>query len=191
MLRRWLKPLIVMTPKSLLRHPKVVSDLQEFENGPFQRIIPDPNVPGADSVSRILLCSGKIYYELAERREKLGRSDVAIIRMEQLYPFPADQLRTILASFPEGTPVAWVQEEPENMGACYFLDQRFRHGVLGSFPLTTISRAPSASPATGSAAVHRREQEEILARAFETTSECLDSKEDRGERFQPEEVKQA
>ncbi len=189
MLRRWLKPLIVMTPKSLLRHPKVVSSLQDFEKGPFHRVIPDPDTPSVDDVTRILLCSGKIYYELVERREELRRDDVAIIRLEQFYPFPAEQLRRALSQFREGTPIVWVQEEPENMGARFFLDQRFRDG--GFAPFRMISRAPSASPATGSAAVHHREQEELLTLAFETASNNSKTHDIPHERRQPEHVKQA
>ena len=114
-----------------------------------------------------MLCSGKIYYELLERREQLERKDMAIVRMEQLYPFPQANLRRVLDNYEDGTPVYWVQEEPENMGACHYLRVRFREELFDRYPFRTISREPSASPATGSATVHSREQQELLARAFD------------------------
>jgi 2-oxoglutarate dehydrogenase E1 component len=155
-----------MTPKSLLRHPQVVSSLDAFASSSFQRIIPDTaNLP-PDSVRQIVLCSGKIYYELAQRREELKRSDVAIIRIEQLYPLHRDDLRAVLASYREGTPVVWVQEEPENMAAWRHLRARFGETLVGRFPLKFISRPASASPATGSLSSHKREQERILSEAF-------------------------
>lgn len=167
MLRRWLKPLVILTPKSLLRHSRVVSLLEEFASGAFERVLPDLEVDGSGPVNRIVLCSGKIYYELLERREQLERKDMAIVRMEQLYPFPQANLRRVLDNYEDGTPVYWVQEEPENMGACHYLRVRFREELFDRYPFRTISREPSASPATGSATVHSREQQELLARAFD------------------------
>lgn len=167
MLRRWLKPLVILTPKSLLRHPRVVSLMEEFASGTFERVLPDFEVDGTGPVNRIVLCSGKTYYELFERREQLGRKDLALIRMEQLYPFPQLDLRTVLDNYEDGTPVYWVQEEPENMGACHYLRVRFHEELFDRYPFRTISRRPSASPATGSATVHSREQQELLARAFD------------------------
>ncbi len=166
MVRRWLKPLVILTPKSLLRHPRVVSELDECAIGRFQRVIPDIDAEDADTISRILLCSGKIYYELLEKREKLQRKDVAIVRLEQLYPFPDEPLRLALATYPDGIPAVWVQEEPENMGACHFLEHRLHDRLFDRFPFRVVSRPASASPATGSATVHRREQDELVARAF-------------------------
>jgi 2-oxoglutarate dehydrogenase E1 component len=166
MLRRWLKPLVILTPKSLLRHPGVVSELDECAIGRFQRVIPDVDAEDADTISRILLCSGKIYYELLEKREELQRKDVAIVRLEQLYPFPDEPLRLALATYPDGIPAVWVQEEPENMGARHFLEHRLHDRLFDRFPFRGVSRPASASPATGSATVHRREQEELASCAF-------------------------
>jgi 2-oxoglutarate dehydrogenase E1 component len=165
-LRRWRKPLIVMTPKSLLRHPAAVSPLDEFATGGFQRIIPDIKAGPADQVKRVLLCSGKIYYELDQRRDELKRSDVAIIRVEQLYPLRPELVRDVLAPFPDGTPVYWVQEEPENMGAWRSLRVNWGEKLFGRLPFARISRPASPSPATGSARVHKLEQEKLLDEAL-------------------------
>jgi 2-oxoglutarate dehydrogenase E1 component len=162
-LRPWRKPLIVMTPKSLLRHPRVRSTLESCAAGRFQRILLDelPERP----VTRVLLCSGKIYYELEQYRSENRREDVAILRFEQLYPLPIETVRAALA-FPEGTPVAWVQEEPENMGAWPHIRRRFGERMLDRFPFTGFTRPASASPATGSARSHKAEQQEIIERSF-------------------------
>jgi 2-oxoglutarate dehydrogenase E1 component len=166
-LRRWRKPLIVLTPKSLLRHPKVVSTLSDCANGRFERVLSD-TLPrtAADKVERVLMCSGRIYYDLEKRREDLDRKDVAIIRMEQLYPLPDEHLQVALDPFPEATPVFWVQDEPENMGAWRHLRARYGAELFGRHPFGGISRAESASPATGSLSSHKLEQQEILDRAF-------------------------
>jgi 2-oxoglutarate dehydrogenase E1 component len=163
--RPWRKPLVVMTPKSLLRHPRAVSALEEFTVGPFRRVIPDSE-PGRQNVEGVLLCSGKIYYELEKEREDLGRRDVAIVRMEQLYPLPMPELTAALAPYKDGTPVYWVQEEPENMGAWRFLLARFRYELFDRLPFAGIYRRASASPATGSASSHKMEQKELLMQAF-------------------------
>lgn len=163
-LRPWRKPLVVMTPKSLLRHPKVVSSLDELAFGRFQRILPDEKGVRGEA-RRVLLCSGKIYYELAQRRQELGRDDTAIVRVEQLYPLADERLREALAPYRDNTPVYWVQEEPGNMGAARYWRARLgRH--LDRFPFGVIARPESASPATGSANAHRLEQAELLERAF-------------------------
>jgi 2-oxoglutarate dehydrogenase E1 component len=169
-LRPWRKPLVVMTPKSLLRHPKVASSLDELSSGRFQRILPDTRTgkagaPGSKT-SRVLLCCGKIALELEEEREKLSRDDVAIVRIEQLYPLADAEIGRALASYPEKTPVVWVQEEPKNMGARRYLRLRFGESLLGRHPLHEVSRPSSASPATGSASSHKLEQRELLSKAF-------------------------
>ncbi len=169
-LRNWRKPLIVFTPKSLLRHPKATSDLAEFSRGRFQRVLPDPlfytHAADPRAVRRVLLCSGKVYYTLEQRREELKRQDVAIVRVEQFYPLPDEHLRAALDPFPEATPVVWLQEEPENMGAWRHLRARFGSRLFARHPLSCIARAESASPATGSASSHRLEEEESLEKAF-------------------------
>ena len=165
-LRRWRKPLVVMTPKSLLRHPKSVSSLEELATGKFQRIIPELTEQASAAVKRVLLCSGKIYFELAEQREKSKREDVAIVRVEQLYPLPAEMLQAALSPYRDGTPVFWVQEEPENMGAWYDFRVRFGDQLFGRWPFAGISRPASASPACGSANAHKWEQAALIAQAF-------------------------
>ena len=165
-LRPWRKPLVVMTPKSLLRHPRVVSSLDDLAQGSFRRILPDAAIPAGSKVDRVLLCSGKIALELEERREKLARKDVAILRLEQLYPLSDEEIGRALAPYADGTPAVWVQEEPRNMGARRYLRLRFGNSLLGRFPLHEISRAAASSPASGSASSHKLEQEEILERAF-------------------------
>jgi 2-oxoglutarate dehydrogenase E1 component len=160
-LRRWRKPLVLMTPKSLLRHPKVLSSLEDLEQGRFQRILGDPAaVP--ERVQRVLLCSGKVYYDLLAMREELSRDDVAICRLEQLYPLRDEQLRDALAPYPPAAPAVWVQEEPANMGAWRYLFARFGDRLFGARPLSGICRPASASPATGWAALHRIEQQRLL-----------------------------
>lgn len=162
--RKWRKPLVVMTPKMLLRHPRAVSKLEELTTGGFRRVLGDDVVDAGD-VGRVLLCSGKIYFELAERRAQLGRDDVAIVRVEQLYPTPCDELEQALAPYSAEAPAFWVQEEPENMGAWRFLKCRFGDKLFGR-PFSRVSRPESASPATGAMSSHKLEQERILDEAF-------------------------
>ncbi|HEY1955731.1 MAG TPA: 2-oxoglutarate dehydrogenase E1 component [Polyangiaceae bacterium] len=162
-LRPWRKPLVVMTPKSLLRHKEAVSPLADFSNGKFQRVIPDDLDPS--KVKRVLLCSGKVYYDLLDARRKLAREDVAIVRLEQLYPLN-EELPKALERYADGTPLVWVQEEPSNMGAWYFLNARLRDVIGERLPLSLASRVESASPATGSKASHYLEQKMLIEVAF-------------------------
>ncbi len=165
--RRWRKPLVILTPKSLLRDPRAVSPLTDFTQGHFQRILPDPRADALPKAGRILLCSGKIYFDLETERSRLGREDVAILRLEQLYPFPRTELALRLKGCRSGTPILWVQEEPENMGAWRYLQATGRGTLPGPFPDTGICRAASTSPATGSRAIHLAEQQALLDRAFQ------------------------
>jgi 2-oxoglutarate dehydrogenase E1 component len=165
--RPWRKPLVVMTPKSLLRSPRAVSDLEELTRGRFQRAIPDRQVEPS-GVRRILACSGKVYYDLLHERETREADDVALLRLEQLYPLPEADLAEALAAYPDGVPLTWVQEEPENMGAWRTLRARWGETAFGR-PFTGVTRPASASPATGSGSSHRLEQQELLAGAFERT----------------------
>ncbi len=167
--RPWRKPLIVMTPKSLLRHPRTVSSLDDLATGEFQRILPDGREK-PKTTSRVLLCSGKIFYDLEQARQDRGRDDVAILRIEQLYPLAPERLYAALKPYADGTPAYWVQEEPENMGAWRYLRIRFGNSIAGCWPLSRISRPASASPATGSANSHRLEQQEIIDDAFDSQS---------------------
>jgi 2-oxoglutarate dehydrogenase E1 component len=165
-LRRWRKPLVVLTPKSLLRHPRAVSPLDDLAEGKFHRVLADQR-PAADAkTSRILLCSGKVYYDLIEFRERQQRDDVAILRVEQFYPLSQEALRTALEPYADGTPACWVQEEPQNMGARAFWNMRFGNRLFDRFPMDYVTRPESASPATGSKAVHKREQQSLLERSF-------------------------
>ena len=163
--RPWRKPLVVLTPKSLLRNPKCVSSLDELAEGRFRRILPDAKGICGE-VERIILCSGKVYYDLAEERERLERNDVAILRVEQVYPLQPEDLQAALEPYPENTPVFWVQEEPENMGAWRRMRGKFGYILLGRFPFYGVYRPASASPATGSSASHKIEQRDLLDEAF-------------------------
>jgi len=167
-LRPWRKPLVVFTPKSLLRHPRCVSSLEDCAKGGFSRVLGDSSVEPA-AVRRVLLCSGRVYYDLLQRREELGRPDVAIVRIEQFYPLPEAVVREALEPFREGTTVVWVQDEPNNMGAWRHLRARFGDSVCGRHPFSVLCRAESASPATGSPSAHKLEQQEILEKAFAAT----------------------
>jgi 2-oxoglutarate dehydrogenase E1 component len=159
---KWRKPLVVFTPKSLLRHPQVVSTLEDCAHGHFHRVLPDES----PSAKRLLLCTGKIYYDLLAYREEHKRSDVAIIRLEQLYPLHAGLLEQALKPYADHTPAIWVQEEPANMGAWRYLHDRFGKKLFNRLPFALVSRPESASPATGSSHAHKLEQAQVVARAF-------------------------
>jgi 2-oxoglutarate dehydrogenase E1 component len=154
------KPCIVMSPKSLLRDKLCVSPLEDFTQGRFREVIGDTYAQ-PKKVKKVLLCSGKVYFDLLAAQQSGKRDDVAIIRVEQIQPFPTSQVDAELAKYPAKTKVVWVQEEPENMGAWTFIVRSYR-----SILLDVISRKASASPATGYAKVHAKEQEEIVTKAF-------------------------
>ncbi|MCE3230430.1 MAG: sucA [Alphaproteobacteria bacterium] len=163
------KPLIVMTPKSLLRHPKAVSSLKDMEVGTyFQTVIPDPAITGLKA-QRVILCSGKVYYDLVQEREKQGIQNVAIVRLEQYYPFPHTTLLEVLAPY-KAAQFVWCQEEPMNMGAWAFLDRRLENLLIELGAQQTrsayVGRAASASPATGVLSRHKAEQEQLVAEAL-------------------------
>ncbi len=161
----WRKPLVVMSPKSLLRHPQAVSPLSDFSAGRFQPFVVDaPEDPG--EITRIVLCSGKMYYDLAAERARQGARHVAIVRVEQLYPLEADALLSVLSRHPEGTELIWAQEEPRNMGAWPFVNMHLTPRLGGRYPLACVSRPESASPAAGSATRHRLEQESLVNQAL-------------------------
>lgn len=164
--RKWKKPLVVMTPKSLLRHKEAVSTFSDVATGSFQEVIADSGVK-PKAVTRILLCSGKIFYELDSVRRESERDDVAILRVEQLYPFPATELAEKLSAYGADVPVYWVQEEPRNMGAWPSIRVRFGDDIFDTHPLAGITRPESASPATGSGTSHKIEQQAILKQALE------------------------
>jgi 2-oxoglutarate dehydrogenase E1 component len=160
------RPLIVMTPKSLLRHPKAVSHLDDLAAGSFRRILPDAAAEArADEIGRVILCSGKVYYDLIAAQEKGGGEDVAILRVEQLYPLRTEVLAEALAPYDHVEDIVWVQEEPENMGAWHFIERCLRP-VLDGRTVRYIGRPERASPAEGYANVHEREQKRIITEAL-------------------------
>jgi 2-oxoglutarate dehydrogenase E1 component len=158
------KPLVVMTPKKYLRMPASRSAVSELTGGAFRPVLLDPEAPPAESVRRVVLCSGKFGHELIERRNKEG-APVVVVRLEQLYPFPARELVAALESYPE-TQVVWAQEEPENMGAWRFVDWHLRRVLGGDEGVVHVARTESGSPASGSQTVHDKEQDELLAAAI-------------------------
>jgi 2-oxoglutarate dehydrogenase E1 component len=163
--RHWRKPLVVMTPKSLLRSPACTSELDELASGTYQTVLGDPGDPDPAGVKRVLLCSGKVYYDLHQERERLGREDVAILRLEQPYPMPTGALKSALGRYPENAALVWVQEEPANMGVWPFLRYRFGES-LGGRRLNGVCRPEAPSPATGSAASHKLELCLLLEKVF-------------------------
>ncbi|MDR3557803.1 MAG: 2-oxoglutarate dehydrogenase E1 component [Syntrophobacteraceae bacterium] len=163
MRRNFRKPLIVLTPKSLLRLPEAVSTLGELSSGHFREILEDP---GYEKARKIYFCSGKIYYELVEKRKAAGATDTAILRVEQFYPFAEEALKSTLAKYPSASLFYWVQEEPENMGAWNFIESRLKK-VTGR-DIAYIGRAPAASPASGYLATYRQEQDMLMEMAFAT-----------------------
>jgi 2-oxoglutarate dehydrogenase E1 component len=165
-LRVWRKPLVVMTPKSLLRHPGCVSSLEDLATGEFERVIADGAGVDPREVRRVLLCTGKVAYELEKRRQELGRRDVAIIRVEQLYPLPRTHLEAALAGYAAGTPVVWVQDEPENMGAWNHIKGRLYEAHEDTHRIRRVSRQESASPATGNSAIHKAEVADLMEGAL-------------------------
>jgi 2-oxoglutarate dehydrogenase E1 component len=173
--RSFRKPLIVMTPKSLLRHPLAISPLADFTAGGFRTVLDDIAVDGAPEagvtvdrarVTRLLLCSGKIYYALLAARRDRQVDWASLVRVEQLYPFPFRELEALLARYPEVRDVYWVQEEPWNMGAWHFVEPRLRRMLAADRRLSYVGRAEASSPATGSYKIHQQEEAELVNRAF-------------------------
>jgi 2-oxoglutarate dehydrogenase E1 component len=163
-LSQWRKPLVVFTPKSMLRHPDACSPIAEFTQPGFLRVLPDSE---AASAQRILLCTGKIGHELREERKKRKDLSTAIVFVDQLYPFPERELATELKRHPDAD-IVWVQEEPANMGALFYMLPRLRH-IAGSRPVLSVKRSASASPATGSTKAHELEQRALIALAFSSS----------------------
>ncbi len=158
--RPFRKPMIVFTPKKLLRYPSCVSSVSDLTEGNFQELIADTTVE-KDNVDTVILCNGKIYYELDERREELKANNIAIMRVEQLYPFPQDQIDAQIKSYKNMENLLWVQEEPENMGAWWYVLTRMRETNI-----QVISRARSAAPATGSGKRHQQRTEDLFNEVF-------------------------
>jgi 2-oxoglutarate dehydrogenase E1 component len=170
--RDFRKPLVVMSPKSLLRHPMAVSRVSDLMEGRFQRVIDDPTITeqGRAAARRVLVSSGKVYYRLLEERQRRGLdpADAPLIRLEQLYPYPLDEIRPLLASYASAERVVWVQEEPRNMGAWRNLLHRLEASLPAGVPLQYAGRDSRAVPATGSFDVHQQEENAILDAALPT-----------------------
>ncbi|MBV9360219.1 MAG: 2-oxoglutarate dehydrogenase E1 component, partial [Betaproteobacteria bacterium] len=166
MLRPFRKPLIVMTPKSLLRKKEAGSSIEELASGTFQTVIPDTTTVDPKGVKRVIACCGKVYYDLATKRIETQRSDVAIIRVEQLYPFPHKQFEAEMKRYPGATEVVWCQEEPQNQGAWYQTAHYFRENMRGDQTLYYAGRPASASPAGGYMARHNERQKTLVEQAF-------------------------
>ena len=166
-LRQYRKPLIVFTPKSLLRHPLAVSEISDFTKGEFKTVIDDPDLQSADkkAVTRIVISSGKVFYDLLEKRRSHDLKTITLIRLEQVYPFPKEHLDAILAQYPNLQSLVWCQEEPVNQGAWDGIRHRFeRHQKLS---VSCVSRPSSAAPAVGSMGVHKQQQEVLINKALE------------------------
>jgi 2-oxoglutarate dehydrogenase E1 component len=164
------KPLIVMAPKSLLRHELSVSSLEDLSGGGFARVIGEVDDVPAQQVQRIVFCSGKVYFDLLQGRRKEGLRDVALVRIEQLYPFPSEEYQAMLNRYPNAREVVWCQEEPQNQGAWYQIRHRLQELVMGRRPVLYAGRGPAAAPATGIAKIHEIEQQTVVAAALHSTA---------------------
>jgi 2-oxoglutarate dehydrogenase E1 component len=165
-LRSWRKPLVIFTPKSMLRNPVAASPLSDLSSGRFQTVIPDAETQNA---ARVLICTGKIGHELIAERTKRKDTSTAIVFLEQLYPFPEAELTAEFARHAAARDIVWVQEEPANMGALAFMLPRLERVARGK-PVLSVKRSASASPATGSGGAHEVEQRTLISLAFATTS---------------------
>ncbi|TNF34694.1 MAG: 2-oxoglutarate dehydrogenase E1 component [Gammaproteobacteria bacterium] len=173
------KPLIAFTPKSLLRHKEAISTLEELADGTFQLLIDDVSGVKPAKVKRLVLCSGKVYYDLAAERDQQRLKDVAIVRIEQLYPFPAAELLKLLSSYPDLEAIAWCQEEPMNQGAWYSSQHHMRHALQQAHPglyLQFAGREASAAPAAGYMSVHLAQQKALVAEALGLVNESSSRK---------------
>ncbi|WP_310646574.1 2-oxoglutarate dehydrogenase E1 component [Limnohabitans sp.] len=166
MVRDLRKPLIIFTPKSLLRNKDATSPVSEFTKGSFQTVIPENKALKADKVKRVLVCSGKVYYDLVKKREELGADDVAILRAEQLYPFPHKAFAAELKKYPNATELVWTQDEPQNQGAWFFVQHYIHENMSSGQKLGYSGRAASASPAVGYSHLHQEQQKALVEGAF-------------------------
>ena len=169
MVRNLRKPLIIFTPKSLLRNKDATSPLSEFTKGGFQTVIPDQNDDVArkgEKVKRVIACSGKVYYDLAKKRDSKGTDDVAIIRVEQLYPFPHKAFAAEIKKYPNATEIVWCQDEPQNQGAWFFIQHNIHENMVEGQRLGYSGRAASASPAVGYSHLHQEQQKALVEGAF-------------------------
>jgi 2-oxoglutarate dehydrogenase E1 component len=166
MARNVRKPLILFTPKSGLRARSTRSPAAAFTSGSFEEVLDDATVVQPELVKRVILASGKVATEASEHRDQIGATTAAVVRLEQLYPWPVDALDAAVSRYPHASEIVWLQEEPENMGAWNAVKGRLYESFEPSHQIRRVSRTESGSPATGSNAIHRQEQEELLNRAF-------------------------
>jgi len=165
-IRKFRKPLIVMTPKSLLRHKLAVSSLNDLTNGGFQTVIPEIDPLDAEQVTRIVLCCGKVYYDLLQKRREDGLNHVVIVRIEQLYPFPKVALRKAIANYKYAKKVIWCQEEPQNQGVWFSSQHNILDCLQKDQSLHYTGRGFAAAPAVGSIYLHTQQQEELVEQAL-------------------------
>jgi 2-oxoglutarate dehydrogenase E1 component len=175
MLRRGRKPLIVMTPKSLLRHKLSVSPIDALSNGRFELVMPETRKVDEGNVRRVVFCSGKVYYELLEAREAQGIDDTPIIRIEQLYPFPIEEYAEQIAAYPAAEEIVWCQEEPQNQGAWYQIRHRLQEPLADRQQLYYAGRPGAAAPAAGVFKVHLKQQQALIEAALGTSTEASKS----------------
>ena len=166
MLRPFRKPLIVMTPKSLLRHKAATSSLADLSEGRFQLVIDDPAAPAPDKIQRLVFCAGKVYFDLAQQRDEQGIEDIALVRVEQLYPFPREELQAIIQRYGKAKEVVWCQEEPLNQGAWFQIRHHIQACILSGQTLKYVGREPSASPAVGYYQIHQEQQKRLVSDAL-------------------------
>jgi 2-oxoglutarate dehydrogenase E1 component len=166
MLRSFRKPLVIMTPKSLLRHKLSVSSLDDLSNGYFREVIDEIDEIAPGDVQRVVFCSGKVYFDLLEQRRASEVRNVAIVRIEQLYPFPADEHARVLGRYANAREVVWCQEEPQNQGAWYQVRHRLQEPLKPNQQLLYSGRKPAAAPATGIAQMHATEQHGLVTAAL-------------------------
>jgi len=169
-LRSLRKPLIVMTPKSLLRHDLSVSSLEDLANGEFATVIDEIDTQAVKpaNVRRVVMCSGKVYFDLLKARRAAKNEEVALVRVEQLYPFPVTETEAVLAKYPNAREVVWCQEEPQNQGAWYQIRHRLQT-LVGKRELLYAGRPPAAAPATGITKIHEQEQRGLIEAALSAT----------------------
>jgi len=166
MVRNLRKPLVIFTPKSLLRNKDAASPVSEFTKGSFQTVIPENKELKADKVKRIVACSGKVYYDLVKKREEKGADDVVILRVEQLYPFPHKAFSNEIKKYPNATDIVWCQDEPQNQGAWFFVQHYIHENMTDGQKLGYSGRAASASPAVGYSHLHQEQQKALVEGAF-------------------------
>jgi 2-oxoglutarate dehydrogenase E1 component len=164
--RDFRKPLVIMSPKSLLRHAKVVSPITDFEKGQFEEVIDDVRIKDAKTVTRLVFCTGKIFYEMLEATSTAPEGEVALVRIEQLYPFPAKKVEAIINRYKNLSEVLWVQEEPQNMGAWTFVRPRLEAILQDPKKLRYVGRRDSGTTAEGSTKAHTTEQARIINEAI-------------------------